>query len=1023
MRNRGAIIFVTIVLILISIYYLSFTVATKVVESKAKKHATEQIEGMNLQVSEIKKKAMVDSVSNKYLDSLKNEVVYPLIKKYTYLNCKERELNLGLDLKGGMNISLEISAQDIVMALANNKNDSTLVNALREAKTQTNNQTGRNFISTFVESYVRIKNPSSPSLAGLFVTADNKEKVTIKSTDKEVEEYLQSQYTDAIANAKDVLIKRIDQFGVVQPNIQADVAVPGVFHIELPGIKEPERVEGLLRQAAVLEFWETYDIKEIQNQLVSADQIITEQYLKKQKSDEILKQNAGDTEDDVKEEVIEEEIITDEILSDEIITDGDTITSDGTTEEEKPTENIFFRKLNPNFGGYGGPIVGFARDADRASIMEDLNKPQIKNLFPKDIQFAWSFKADKNSGMYQLIALKKDKKSGGRVLSGSVVTDAHQEFGQNRATAEVSMKMSGNGATEWARITEQNVGKAIAIVLDGYVYSFPNVNQKIEGGRSSITGNFTLDEATDLANVLKSGKMPAPAHILSKEIVGPSLGQKAIDSGLGSFMIAFLLIMLYMWFYYNKAGLVANVALLTNLFLIFGVLTAMGAVLTLPGIAGIVLTIGMSVDANVLIFERIKEEIRGGKNIKTSLNDGYKNAMSAIIDSNITTIIVGIVLYLFGIGPVKGFATTLIIGILCSLFCAIFITKLIFTAMLDKNKKMTFGNKYTINLFQNLKIQFIEKRKIAYIISGIMILISLISLATKKLNPGIDFAGGRNYVVTFDRIVSPEEVGSELAKVYGEQPIVKVYGAENQLKITTKYKINEDGFDAEADDLLYKGIKDGKFIKESVTKEEFFADYRQTSQKVGPAVSSDITNKSVIAVILSLIFMFIYILFRFRKWQYSLSATAALAHDVLIVLGIFSLCYSFMPFSMEIDQAFIAAILTVVGYSINDTVVIFDRIREYIKEFPNRERKLTLNLAVNSTVNRTINTALSTIVVLIAIFIFGGEVIRGFIFAMLIGIFVGTYSSIFVATPLAYEMSKKDDKNANKEVSKTSKKV
>ena len=1004
MRNKVAIIFVTIVLVLISLYYLSFTVVTKYVESKANKHAVGVVEGMNLNISDIQKKAMADSISKKYLDSLENVVVFPLIKKYTYMNCKERELNLGLDLKGGMNISLEISAEDVVLALSNNRNDSTLVRALRNAKKQAVNQSGRSFISVFADVYK--KDNAGSSLASLFVTANNKDKITIKSTDQQVVEYLNSEYDAAIGNAYDVLIKRIDQFGVVQPNIQKDVAIPGVFHIELPGIKDPERVESLLKQAAVLEFWETYNVSEIQQALMSADQIITEQYVRKQKTEQVRKDNLTEPEKQKEEIVVNKDIL----LDDDIVNDSTEVAEKDVPEVDTVNTNMLFRRLQPIFlQGGDGPVIGAAFNADRESIMKDLNQPQVKHLFPKDIEFAWTFKADKNSGMYQLIALKKAKNGGG-VLSGSVVTDATTELGQNSATAGVSMTMNGTGATEWARITKNNINKAIAIVLDGYVYSFPNVNGEITGGRSSITGNFTLAEATDLANVLKSGKMTAPARFLSKEIVGPSLGQKAIDAGLTSFIIAFILILIYMWLYYSKAGLVANVALVSNLFLIFGVLAAMGAVLTLPGIAGIILTLAMSIDANVLIYERVKEEVRAGKNESSSISEGYKRAMPAILDANITTLIVGIILFFYGIGPVKGFATTLIIGILCSLFTAIFVTRLIFDTMLNKNVKITLGNKVTMKLFRNLKIDFIGKRKVAYIISISLIAISLLSLGIRKLNPGIDFAGGRNYVVSLDKIVAPEKVAQELTKSFdGESTIVKVYGAETQLKVSTKYKIDVADSDAEADQKLYEGFKEGGFIGENVTQEEFFdveKGHCKNSQKVGPSVSKDITSKSIVAVVLSLIFMFIYILIRFRKWQYSLSATLALFHNVLIVMGVFSLCYSFMPFSMEVDLAFIAAILTVIAYSLNDTVVIFDRVREYFRLYPSREVKVNMNASINSTINRTINTSFSTLAVLVAVFIFGGEVIRGFIFAMIVGITVGVFSSVYLTIPFVYDLIK-----------------
>jgi SecD/SecF fusion protein len=1014
MRSRGTIIFVTVVLVLISLYYLSFTFVTRNVEKKASKYAEAQFEMMDTDVSEIEKTIITDSISKRYLDSVSNIVVYPLIKKYTYMDCKEKEINLGLDLRGGMNITLEISAPDIVKALAVNRSDSTLVRAMREAEKQTKDQTGKNYIETFATAYNAVKNENSPTLASLFITTNNQDKINIRSTDAEVIAYINDEYEAAISNAFDVLRKRIDQFGVVQPNIQRDVAVKGVFHIELPGIKDPERVENLLRQAAVLEFWETYDANELMAALVEADAQITaikeaENKAKKLTTEEVV------AEDEIRTDILTEE--TTEATNNDIVYDDDEIIESSTPEvsetpqTETTTTNSLFERLRPmgQTGSYT-PVIGYALESDKESIMADLNKESIKRLFPKDVVFAWSFKQDPNTqGYYQLIALKKGK-NGGAVLGGGAVTSASQEFGQTRATAEVSMTMSGAGATEWARITRENIGKSIAIVLDGYVYSFPNVNDEIKGGRSSITGNFTIGEATDLANVLKSGKMPAPAHILSKEVVGPSLGQKAINSGLGSFIIAFILVLLYMLFYYGRSGLVADIALLFNILFIFGTLAAIGAVLTLPGIAGLVLTIGMAVDANVLIFERTREELRAGKNVKTALNDGYKNAYSAIIDSNVTTILVGVILLFFGVGPVKGFATTLIIGILSSLFCAIFITKIVFSWWLDKDKKITFGNKYTINAFQNLNIDFINSRKISYIISGVIIIISLSSLVIRGLNPGIDFAGGRNYVVSFKEAVSPEAVANALENVYEEAPIVKIYGSNNQVKISTKYMINEKDSDNLVDSLLYVGLKQGNFIDENVSIKEFYSDYRQTSQKVGPTVADDIKSKSVIAVLLALVAMFLYILLRFRKWQYSSAAIISLAHNVIIVLGVYSLFYSIMPFNMEVDQSFIAAILTVIGYSINDTVVIFDRLREYLGLYKKRDRKSVMNAAINSTISRTVNTTLSTLIVLIAIFIFGGEVIRGFIFAMLIGILVGIYSSVFIATPISYDLMRKSDK-------------
>ena len=1000
MRNRGAIILLSVLLALISLYYLSFTFVVNKVEGEAEAEAEERVEayvknGNFSNLTDADRNVLVDKEKKAYLDSVDNQVVYRLIKKYTYKDCKERELNLGLDLKGGMNISLEISAEDVLLSLARDENDPALKAAIEQAGKQTSDQTGTNFIETFGKAYKELQMPDKPAMAYLFATSQNTDKIQITSTDEQVIDYLTKEYDAAIGNAYDVINKRIDQFGVVQPNIQKDVAVKGVFHIELPGIKDPERVEKLLKQAAVLEFWETYNVNEIMESLNNANKTLMA--LKKAEA------SRG-----TKEEVVADTATVAENTETENVEESDSTKVEETVAEtEDDSEYSIFNRLLPQVGNRGayGPVVGFAKKADMESIMNDLTRSEVKNLFKNDVVFKWGFKELKEApGYYELIALKASK-DGRAVLNGEVVTDARQEFGQTSATAEVTMAMNNTGSTQWARITKENIGRSIAIVLDNAVYSYPTVNDEIKGGRSQITGNFTLEEATDLANVLKAGKMTAPAVILSKEVVGPSLGQKAIDSGMYSFIIAFILVLIYMIFYYNKAGLVADVALICNLFLIFGVMASLGAVLTLPGIAGMVLTIGMSVDANVLIYERIREEMRAGKMIKSAVADGYKNAYSAILDSNITTILIGIVLAYFGVGPVRGFATTLIIGILTSLFTAIFITRIIFTKMLDKDRKITIGNKMTINAFTNLNFDFLKGSKIAFIISGTLIVVGIISLCTLGLKQGIDFTGGRNYVVKFENNVEPEQVAVALESAYGDRPVVKTFGDANQVKITTQYKIDQikdKAASEEADKLLYEGLKNGKFLPEGVDKDTFFEEYRQTSQVVGPTVADDIKTKSSVAILLGLVVMFLYILLRFRKWQYSLGATIALIHDVLITLGLFSLLYAVMPFNMEIDQAFIAAILTIVGYSINDTVVIFDRIREYTGLYPNRERKSVINSAVNSTVGRTINTSMTTLVVLLAIFIFGGESIRGFCFALLIGVIVGTYSSIFIASPMAY---------------------
>jgi SecD/SecF fusion protein len=1029
MRNRGAIILIAVLLTLICLYYLSFTFAVNRAERKAADYAERIFNSMSFdeELPEYQELRIVDSLNSRYLDSISDKVVFSMFKKYTYMECKERELNLGLDLRGGMNITLEISAEDIIIALANKKTDSTLNAALVKTRELNERETGRNFIDVFGLAYQEVRGVNSPSLASLFISTSHQD-ITARSTDEEVLAFISTEYESAIDNAFEVLRKRIDHYGVVQPNIQRDVAVRGVFHIELPGIKDPERVEDLLRQAAVLDFWETYNVDDIFESLEEANKVLAQ--IKQQEHQALMfgkdrGEDQLDSEQIQSDDVILPDASIDEvnesdenvILPDVIFAEGEEpvietdelVTKDTLFEEEDFTTgfSLFDRlrlQLESGHQAYG-PVVGFVRESDMESVMADLNRESIKRILPADLTFAWSFKPLKDApGYYELIALKRSRQ-GGAVLGGDVVTGAREEFGQRAATAEVTMTMSGAGANEWARITRDNIGKSIAIVLDGYVYSWPTVNDEIKGGRSQITGNFTFNEAKDLANVLKSGRMPAPTKILSKEIVGPSLGQKAIDSGLNSFVLAFLVVLIYMIVYYGRAGWIADIALLSNVFFIFGVLASLGAVLTLPGIAGIILTIGMSVDANVLIYERIKEELRAGKGVKLAVADGYKNAYSAIIDANITTLLIAIILFNFGVGPIQGFATTLIIGILCSLFSAIFITRLVFTYLLNKEKKITVATKLTQNAFANMSINFLEKRKIAYIISGIFIVISIGSLVTRGLNPGIDFAGGRNYVVEFKKEVVPDEIASALNEVYGETPIVRTFGTSNQVKITTKFKIDDSDADGLADTLLFQGLE--PFLEEGTSIGDFFEDYRKSSQKVGPTIADDIKAKSVVAIFISLIVIFLYILLRFKKWQYSLGAIAALVHDVLFIVGLFSLFYTIMPFSMEIDQAFIAAILTVVGYSVNDTVVVFDRIREYSGIYRKRETQRNMNDALNSVISRTFSTSLSTLFVLLAIFIFGGEVIRGFIFALLIGVIVGTYSSLFIATPIAYELMKK----------------
>jgi len=998
MQNKGAIKILAILLAIASLYSLSFTYISNSVRSDAEKFGGG------------------DSVKEqKYLDSIANTEVYPVLG-YTYRECQQKELNLGLDLKGGMNVTLEISVIDVIKALSNYSKDPTFTKAITLAKEKQRNSQA-DFVDLFGEAFKEI-NPNA-NLASIFNTPDMRDKIKYKSTDEEVLAVLHKETQAAIDNSFQILRTRIDRFGVSQPNIQ-QLETAGRILVELPGVKDPERVRKLLQGTAQLEFWETYKFNEIIGALSDANTVIKELKLQEEASETTIDST------EVIEDAVEKTDTTQILANNNAIEESDSsITSslvdsllskpenkttvENPSAEQQRKDNPLWSVLYPNLDRQGNPIeaaeIGFTHFKDTATVNAYLALKQVKAVLPKDLKFFWKVKPLKGSKeLYELVAAKITTRDRRAPLEGDVITNARQEFGQNKAQAEVSMTMNGQGAKVWARLTKENIGRQIAIVLDNYVYSAPNVNGEIKGGRSSITGGFSVEEATDLANILKSGKLPAPAHIIEEAIVGPSLGQEAINSGLLSFIIAFFVILLYMYFYYSKAGVVADLALVANIFFIIGILASLGAVLTLPGIAGIVLTIGMSVDANVLIFERIKEELSAGKGLKLAVSDGYKNAYSSIIDANVTTLLTGVILFVFGTGPIKGFATTLIIGILTSLFAAIFITRLIFIAWLSKNKEIPFSTKLTENAFKKMNIAFIEKRKLFYIISGVVILAGLASLFTRGLDLGIDFKGGRTYVIRFHEPVNTTDVSKSLKIGFeNDAPEVKTFGDDNQVKISTKYMIDSE--DVNADDIvenkLYEGLK--SYLGSDVSYEDFKNNYKMSSQKVGPTIADDIKVAAVWAILFSLIVIFLYILLRFKNWQFGLGAIAALAHDVLIVLGLFSIFYGFLPFSLTIDQAFIAAILTVVGYSINDTVVIFDRIREYLGLHPKEDKSTLYNLALNSTLSRTFSTSLSTFFVLLAIFIFGGEVIRGFIFALLIGIVVGTYSSLFIATPVVYD--------------------
>ncbi len=1002
MQNKGAIRLVAIVFGLACLYQLSFTVVTRNIESKAAKYA-----------------AGDGNKEQAYLDSIRQKPALNLgFISFTYKECKEKELNLGLDLRGGMNVMLEIDVRDVVKALSNNSKDPVFNQALTKASEAQKSST-EDYITLFAKAYAELS--GGAPLALIFNTPDLKDQVSPTSTNEEVVKVLRAQAESAIANSYNVLSRRIDRFGVTQPNIQR-LKNSGRILVELPGVKEPERVRKLLQGTASLEFWATYDNQTVYPILEQADRTV-KQLLDAEKT--AGAENAAEAAQPAEQAPAQPDLLSQ-------LDSSALATSDAAAMSENyPLLSKLHPAADPRTGQpHQGPIVGYAAAYDTTTVNKYLNLPQVKALLPRDIRLMWGVKPfDEAESQYELYAIKVPS-NGKAPLDGGAVVNANEEYSQHGSTAEVSMVMNATGARDWARLTADNVGSCIAIVLDGYVYSAPRVNQEITGGRSQITGNFTIQEALDLANVLKSGKLPAPARIVQDTVVGPSLGQESINSGMFSFLLAFVLVMVYMWLFYNKGGLIANVALICNLFFLFGVLASFGFVLTLPGIAGIVLTMGMAVDANVIIYERIKEELRSGKGLSLSIKEGFSNAYSAIIDGNVTTLITGIVLAVFGTGPVQGFATTLIVGILTSLFCAIFITRLIITDVIGKDQKVIrFSHKWSENFLNSTSIDFIKIRKITYIVSVALLVIGVASMATRGFNYGVDFTGGRAYVVRFDQHTTADQVRDALATVFDDAKTgsveVKQYGSEaqNQMRIVTQYKSDSTSLEAgtvtaEIDGMLYKAL--GPLFANSLTEQEFLT--TQTNpygiislDMVGSTISNEIKRNSIIAVVFSLLAIALYIALRFRKWQWGLGGVVSLAHDAMLTLGLFSLFYGILPFNLEVNQSFIAAILTIIGYSINDTVIIFDRIREYMHLYPKRDLKDNINNAINSTLARTVNTAGTTLIVLIAIFFFGGEVIRGFIFALMFGIFIGTFSSVFVATPLAYDaIERKNKKESSK---------
>jgi len=958
MQNKGVIKLFAIIFGLICLYQLSFTWVANSVDKKADK-----IEGVKERKT--------------YLDSLK---VNYLTTDYTYNEIKDRAINLGLDLKGGINATLEVSVKDILIGLSNNSKNPVFNQALAKASEDQKNSRDP-YIDLFVNAFKEISNGTvklgDPTIFG---TKSLSDKINFKMANDEVAPILSDQVDASIGTAFQVLRNRIDRFGVTQPNIQR-IGKTGRILIELPGAKDIERVRRLLTGTANLEFWEVFTNQDLFSFLIQANQKLAT----------IIK-----PEDTAK--------ATDTTIVDDV----EKLLADEKDKETLQAESPLFSLLAPN-QSQAGPVLGSTRVADTAVINSYLRKKEIRALLPSELRYAkfvWDI-PQKNSDVINLYALKSNRNDQAPI-EGDVISSASQVFAQFSTNPEISMTMKGAATKKWAKMTENNIGKFVAVVLDNAVYTAPRVNGKIPNGRTSITGQFSIEEAKDVANALQSGKLPAAAHIIQSEIVGPSLGQEAIDSGVMSFVLALLLILLWMIFYYGKAGIFTDIALIVNMLFIFGVLTAFGAVLTLPGIAGIVLTIGMAVDANVLIYERIKEELAHGKGLKEAVADGYKASLPSILDANITTFLTGVILFVFGSGPIKGFAYTLMVGIATSLFSAIFVSRLLVDWYINRGKDLTFNTSITKTWFQNINIDFLKKRKMAFVISGVLLVAGLGSLITQGLNYGVDFTGGRTYTVRFAQPVNSAEVASTLKGAFaGSLPDVKTYGGANQLKITTKYKIDDTGNDVdnEIQKILFNKLKnllpDGtKYDNFKVGSQEQTVGIMESMQ-VGPTIADDIKQDAVWAVLGSLIVVFLYILFRFRKWQFSLGAVAAVFHDVLIVLGIFSLLYKFLPFE-EVNQSFIAAILTVVGYSLNDTVVIFDRIREYADDHQDWVFSKVVNRALSSTLGRTINTSLTTLVTLLAIFLFGGDSIKGFMFAMIVGVVVGTYSSLFIATPIMY---------------------
>ena len=984
MQNKGFVKIFAALLTLVCVFYLSFSFVTRHYTNKAKEFAKGDA-----------------AVEQNYLDSLANEKVY--FGNWTLKDCREMEIGLGLDLKGGMNVILEVSVPDVIKLLADNKTDEAFNQALSSAAKQAASSQD-DVITLFVNEYHKLA-PGS-RLAELFATQQLKDKVNQKSTDAEVEKVLRAEVKAAIDNSFNVLRTRIDRFGVVQPNIQSLEDKMGRIMVELPGVKEPERVRKLLQGSANLEFWETYDARDIAPYMQAADNQLRT----------ILADNAP------AEEVAEEAAPA--------LSTADSLAAALKGETAATVDMAQIKKEHPllailQVSNYSSPVIGYANYKDTAEVNRYLAMEEVKANFPKDLRLLWGVSAseiDPLAQTFELYAIKSTERSGKAPLEGDVMVDAKDDF-DNYGKPCVNMSMNTDGARRWAQLTKQNIGKWIAIVLDGYVYSAPTVQNEITGGSSIITGNFTIDQTKDLANVLKSGKMPAPAHIVQEDIVGPSLGQASIDAGVMSFIVALIVLMIYMCAMYGLIpGMIANGALILNLFFTLGILTSFQAALTMSGIAGIVLSLGMAVDANVLIYERTKEELRAGKGVKKALADGYSNAFSAIFDSNLTSIITGIILFNFGTGPIRGFATTLIIGILISFFTAVFVTRLVYEHFMNKDKwqNLTFTTSISKNLMQNVHFDFMGRAKTWLTIAAVAVVVCVGFLATRGLSKSIDFTGGRNFKVQFEQEVEPEQIRELIADKFGDANVsVIAVGTDGKtVRISTNYRIEEEGnnVDSEIEAYLYEALK--PVLTQNISLETFIDRDNYTggsiisSQKVGPSIAEDITTSAIWSVVLALLAIGLYILIRFRNIAYSIGSIVALAFDTMIILGMYSIFWGILPFSLEIDQTFIGAVLTAIGYSINDKVVIFDRVREFFGLYPKRDKMQLFNDSLNTTLSRTINTSVSTLIVLLCIFILGGDSIRSFSFAMILGVVFGTLSSLFIASPIAYSIMKRTKENA-----------